>query len=374
MGGYQDTDAPLVSVIIPAYNAERFIARTLESVLNQTYKNIEVLVVDDGSSDRTPEIVHHFAEIDSRITLFQQSNAGVAAARNLAIQHAKGAFIAPLDADDIWYPTNLEKQVQCLAQSDASVGLVYSWSIDIDEADQPVDGFHAARIEGNVFTTLLCHNFIANASATLIRRSCLEKVGGYNCQLRELDAQGCEDWDLYLRIAEAYQFRAVPEFLVGYRKVLSSMSRNYATMARSHALMLQFARKRRPETSEAACRLSASSFYLYLARQSRQQNCYRGTLFWLAKALQSDCVTPAFRYGLYSLLLESFIRLTIKPISALIGKDNYYWVKVKQSFKSVLLWLTTFKSSNPQAGIKLKLLVGQMMHHSIPVVFGNHKV
>ncbi|HEY9862115.1 MAG TPA: glycosyltransferase family A protein, partial [Candidatus Obscuribacterales bacterium] len=102
MGCYQDTDAPLVSVIIPAYNAERFIARTLESVLNQTYQNIEVLVVDDGSSDRTPEIVHHFAEIDARIILFHQSNAGVAAARNLAIQHAKGEFIAPLDADDIW--------------------------------------------------------------------------------------------------------------------------------------------------------------------------------------------------------------------------------------------------------------------------------
>ena len=373
MGCYQDTDAPLVSVIIPAYNAERFIARTLESVLNQTYQNIEVLVVDDGSSDRTPEIVHHFAEIDARIILFHQSNAGVAAARNLAIQHAKGEFIAPLDADDIWYPTNLEKQVQCLAQADASVGLVYSWSTDINEADQVMDGFHAAKIEGNVFTTLLCHNFIANASATLIRRSCLEKVGGYNCQLRELDAQGCEDWDLYLRIAEAYQFRAVPEFLVGYRKVLSSMSRNYVTMARSHALMLKFVQERKLEIPKAIFRLSSSSFYLYLARQSRQQRCYKGTLFWLARTLQVDFITPVFRYGFYSLFFESLLRLIVKEFSALIGPKNYYWLKLKQWKNLILLKLETSDAKSHTVDIQIKLLVGNILHRSMPVLVRGYK-
>lgn len=107
---------PLVSVIIPAYNAEFFIEKTLNSVLSQTYKNIEVLVVDDGSQDRTAEIITSIAKIDSRVFLLQQSNAGVAAARNLAINKCRGEYIAPIDADDIWYPQNLEKQVQCMLQ------------------------------------------------------------------------------------------------------------------------------------------------------------------------------------------------------------------------------------------------------------------
>src|SRR4028118_698519 len=126
---------PLVSVIIPAYNAENFIAKTLETVLSQTYQNIEVLVVDDGSPDTTAEIVKSFVENYSRVSLLQQSNAGVAAARNLAIEKSKGEYIAPIDADDIWYPQNIEKQVQCFLDSDPSVGLVYTWSVDIDEDD-----------------------------------------------------------------------------------------------------------------------------------------------------------------------------------------------------------------------------------------------
>lgn len=105
---------PFVSVIIPAYNAEAFIGRTLESVLAQTYENIEVLVVDDGSRDRTAEIVASFAQKDSRVILLKQQNAGVAAARNLAIEKSRGEYIAPLDADDIWYPSKLDKQVQCI--------------------------------------------------------------------------------------------------------------------------------------------------------------------------------------------------------------------------------------------------------------------
>jgi len=97
---------PLVSVIVPAYNAEAFIAQTLDSIISQTYQNIEILVVDDGSQDRTPEIVESFAQRDQRITLLRQANAGVAAARNLAIEKSNGEYIAPIDADDIWYPQN----------------------------------------------------------------------------------------------------------------------------------------------------------------------------------------------------------------------------------------------------------------------------
>lgn len=167
---------PLVSVIIPTYNADHYIETTLNSVRSQTYKNIEVIVIDDGSQDQTAEIVRSVAQQDGRIILLQQPNSGVAAARNFGIQKAQGELIAPIDADDIWYPENLEKQLQCFLQAEPSVGLVYGWSVDLDKSGLPTGEFRASRIEGEVYKTLICHNFLGNSSASLIRSDCLEKV------------------------------------------------------------------------------------------------------------------------------------------------------------------------------------------------------
>ena len=253
----------LVSVIIPAYNAQQLIARTLMSVLNQTYRHLEVWVVDDGSRDRTAEIVQAIAKQDDRVRLLQQPNAGVASARNLGIRSARGEFIALIDSDDLWYPDALEKLVAQFQRSLPTVGVIYAWSVDIDEHDRPIGGFHAAAINGNVYRTLICHNFLGNASATLIRKECLDRIGGYDTQLKAQKAQGCEDWDLYLRLAEHYEFGVVPEFLIGYRKVASSMSMDFSQMARSQQFMLQIIQKNHPELSGYLYRLSRSSFYLY---------------------------------------------------------------------------------------------------------------
>jgi glycosyltransferase involved in cell wall biosynthesis len=238
-----------------------------------------------------------------------QANAGVAAARNLAIAHAKGEFIAPIDADDIWYAENIERQVQCMLRSDNSVGLVYSWSVDIDESDALLGGFRVAEIQGNVHATLVCHNFLGNASASLMRRSCLEQVGRYNPALRSQKAQGCEDWDLYLRIAAQYEFRVVPEFLVEYRKLSASMSCDYTQMARSHALIMQTVRQQRPELPPFLFRLSSSNLYGYFAHQSHRCQNYRTTLYWLGQVIQADPVTPWIRIGLYLLLIQSLLGL-----------------------------------------------------------------
>jgi glycosyltransferase involved in cell wall biosynthesis len=107
-------DKALVSVIIPAFSAAADIRQTLNSVLAQTYQAIEVIVVDDGSSDATAAIVEEFVTRDTRFQLVRQSNAGVGAARNIAIQRARGKYVAPLDADDLWFPEKLEKQVACM--------------------------------------------------------------------------------------------------------------------------------------------------------------------------------------------------------------------------------------------------------------------
>ncbi|NET90350.1 MAG: glycosyltransferase family 2 protein [Kamptonema sp. SIO1D9] len=354
--------SPLVSVIIPAYNAELFIERTLISVLSQTYLNLEVIVVDDGSSDRTAAIVQDFVMRDDRAILLQQENAGVAAARNLAIAHAQGEFIAPIDADDIWYPENIAKQVQLLANANSSVGLVYSWSIDINENNLPTGDFRAAQIEGNVYKTLLCHNFIGNSSATLIRKTCFDKVGGYSTELKAKNAQGCEDWDLYLRIAECYQFLVVPEFLIGYRKIQGSMSRNYSGMAKSHSLMLEDFRTKHPEISGTLYRLSSSSFYMYLARQSSNFGKHGETLFWLYKSVKIDPLTPIFRYGLYIMASKSILFIASKKIREIwFGKKPYSPELPKQNkVKKRRIKLTDLQKKH--LSIQFKLLVGNSLH------------
>jgi glycosyltransferase involved in cell wall biosynthesis len=307
---------PLVSVIIPAYNAEKFIAKTLESVLFQTYQNIEVLVVDDGSTDTTAEIVKSFVQKDSRVSLLLQSNAGVAAARNLAIEKSKGEYIAPIDADDIWYPQNLEKQVKCLTSSEPSVGVVYSWSVDINEKGLLVTGgFYNSTIEGEVYTALVYKYFIGNASASLIRRVCFAKVGGYSCKLKLENAQGCEDWELSLRIAEHYQFKVVPEYLVGYRQIASSMSSNYAAMAKSYSLIMADVRQQHPEIPSSIYRWSSSNFYIYLAVKSNRSGNHRSTLSWLYRALKEDLLMALLRHNLYLLSIESILKIIVPALN-----------------------------------------------------------
>ena len=364
---------PLVSIIMPAYNAEKFIERTLNSVLSQTYKNIEVLVVDDGSKDRTAEIVKSIAAQDQRVILLQQPNSGVSAARNLAIQKSKGEFIAPIDADDIWYPQNLEKQVQRSIESDASVGLVYCWSIDINEADLPSGEFRASRIEGEVYTTLLCHDFIGNASSVLIRRSCLQKVGGYDCSLKDQNGQGCEDWDLYLRIAEYYEFRVVPEFLVGYRKLPNSMSGDYTSMAKFRDLIWQSIRQKYPNIPSAIYRLSTSSFYMNLARQSSLHGKHKTTLFWLYKSVKTEFFTPFLRLGLYILLIKSLLKLMAQPVTSLIWRDHNAWVKFKQRFKPNKQAITITDLNNRRSNTNFKVLAESALHRLAPMIFGTPK-
>lgn len=320
---------PLISVIIPAYNAEKFIAATLDSVLSQTYPHLEIIVVDDGSQDRTAEIVAAYAQHDRRLTLLRQSNQGVAAARNLAIEQSTGEYIAPIDADDIWYPQKLEKQLALMLHSEPTVGLIYGWSAYINEAGDLTGGKLAAQQVGAVYSHLLAGNFVGNASTPLIRRSCLLQVGRYNLQMKQAEAQGCEDWDLYLRIAEHYQFGLVSEFLVGYRLPNGSMSCQYTAMIKSHALMMEQVRQRNPSLSNALLRLCTAKYYLYLASQSIRWGHHCNTLFCLYQAVRLDPML-LFNYPLYSRVLVSALKFVFQPIAAMFWSDHRAWLQFKQ--------------------------------------------
>jgi glycosyltransferase involved in cell wall biosynthesis len=324
-------DQPLVSVIVPAYNAQAYIHRALESAQSQTYANLEIIVVDDGSTDNTRSIVQEMAQQDSRIKLLQQANAGVAAARNLAIEYSTGQYVAPLDADDLWFPEKIEKQVRRMEEGGPAVGLVYTSSVHIDENTEAVVGADPLWcVEGRVFQAMIYTNFTGNASVPLIRRSYLQEVGCYDPQLRAQGGQGCEDWDVLLRIAERYEFRAVPEYLVRYRAVTGSMSRNSAAMGKSYELVMGRIRKRHPEVPNEVFRWSKSYFSLYLAGGSYGANPGQ-TLYWSLRALRYDPATiliPWFR----KVFFRSLIWCALNPVNSLRKHQStrQQWKKLKE--------------------------------------------
>jgi GT2 family glycosyltransferase len=264
------SNEPVVSVILAAYNAEQFIGDTCASALAQTLSAIEVIVVDDGSTDRTPDIVRELARRDARIRLIVQENLGVAAARNRALEEARGRFIAPLDADDLWAPTKLERQVNRLEEAGPDAGLVYCWWSWIDENGRVLDRSPSWRVEGDVLMSLLEVNFTGGASVPMFRASCVKDAGGFSVALRREGAQGCEDWDLALRVAELHTVVAVQSVLVGYRRHTTSMSAAVDTMRKSQALVLASAVARVSGIPREVLEQSAGQFALYLA----------GVAFW----------------------------------------------------------------------------------------------
>jgi glycosyltransferase involved in cell wall biosynthesis len=242
------TDNDLVSVIVPAYNAAETLDETLRSIRSQTHREIEILVVDDGSKDATVEIAQRHAEQDPRLRLISQENAGVAAARNRGIAESKGEVIAPVDADDLWSPDKIERQLRALREGGERVGLVYAWYAHID-SDGNVRGMVRPMESGDVLEPICFGNFVGNGSSALMRKSAVLEAGGYDPSLRARKAQGCEDFLLYFRIAEKYHFALVADSLTGYRQLPNNMSSDHCQMHRSWVIVGQEMHERHPELS-----------------------------------------------------------------------------------------------------------------------------
>jgi hypothetical protein len=231
-----DTDFPLATVVVPAFNAQATLAETLRAVAAQTYRRIEILIVDDGSTDATPEIAADFCASDSRARLIRKDNGGVASARNRGIAEARGDWVAPVDADDLWHPAKIERQIAAALAAPEAPGFVYCWFRVIDGAGRIIGAGEPWRVEGRVLGRLAYRNVVGNGSALLISRRAALEAGGYDESLRARGAEGCEDVALQLEIAQHHPAAVVPEYLVGYRFQPGSMSRNAGSMARSWEL------------------------------------------------------------------------------------------------------------------------------------------
>ncbi len=285
------TREPIVSVVVPAYNAAAFIGEALVSVLRQTLGSLEVLVIDDGSEDETRAIVERLAREDARVRLVHQENAGVGAARNTGIRLARGVYIAPLDADDVWAPDKLQKQVARMEECGDGTGMVYCWSDLVDDTGRRVGASRPYRVEGQVARALIVRNIVGNASVPLFRAKSLSDVGGYLTRDQQGGAQGCEDWDLSLRVAERHEVRVVAEPLVAYREVASSLSFRAEAMRRSYAIMRDRLRTRNPDLRPSLLRWSAGRFHQYLASMTFKQGDYASTVRHTLRAVVADPVT-----------------------------------------------------------------------------------
>jgi glycosyltransferase involved in cell wall biosynthesis len=199
----------LVSVVVPTYNYGRYLGGALTSVLGQTHPHLEILVVDDGSTDNTPGVVAPFLA-DRRVRYFRRPNGGPAAARNFGVDQARGSLVAFLDADDRWLPAKLEKQLACF-RAPAAPGLVYARRLLIDAEGWQLEYPQPELHRGWVLPRLFRDNFIC-FSSVVVRRELLVEAGGF-----DPDVEHAEDYDLLLRLTQRCRVDYVDEPLVLYR-------------------------------------------------------------------------------------------------------------------------------------------------------------
>jgi glycosyltransferase involved in cell wall biosynthesis len=265
-----------VSVIIPVYQVEKYIEATVKSVLSQTYKDFELLIIDDGSPDKSIEICQQFS--DPRIRIIHQENRGVAAARNHGIREAQGEYLAFLDADDLWMPEKLAKHVEHL-DNNPEVGVSFSRSAFIDEADNPLGIYQMGKLKDITPLDLLCRTPIGNGSVPVIRRQVLEEMkfqdnvygsveDFYFDDDRKLHPS--EDVECWLRIAikTKWKIEGLAEPLTLYRVNPQGFSAQLQKKLSSWETMLEKIRAYAPQEVQKWENIAMAYQYRHLARRA----------------------------------------------------------------------------------------------------------
>ena len=263
-----------VSVIIPVYGVEHYIAVTVQSVLEQTYRNFEILIINDGSPDKSIEVCQEYR--DPRIKIIHQENQGVSAARNTGIRHAQGDYLAFLDGDDIWLPEKLEKHVMHLDTS-LNVGVSFSYSAFIDEAGIPLGIYQTALTEKITPAYISRRNPVGNGSTPVIRREVFEAIayqdnnnGVVEKSYFDRQLHNMEDVECWLRIAiqTNWQIEGIPEVLTLYRVHSAGHSANVINHMKSLERVVEKTRSYAPEIIRE-CENPARAYQLrYLARRA----------------------------------------------------------------------------------------------------------
>ncbi len=252
--------SPRISVVIPAYNAAATLPETLRSVLDQTYSDLEVLVIDDGSTDGTREAAD--ACRDPRVRVHTFANAGQAVSRNRGIALARGEFVAFLDSDDLWTPDKLADQLAALG-AHPKAAVAYSLTDHIDMRGRWLGPCCHHVVNGDAFDEFLKSNFLASGSNPLVRKSALDEVGCFDPALTP-----AEDWDLYLRLAVRHPYVCVPKPQILYRLNPLSASASVRKMERAILGVLEKGKTHGRRVDPAIVERGMPGIYRYLTLRS----------------------------------------------------------------------------------------------------------
>jgi glycosyltransferase involved in cell wall biosynthesis len=252
---------PEITVVIPAYNGEKTIRETIHSLHQQTFQDFEIIVSNDGSKDRTVEVVESIN--DERIKVFSYENRGLPTARNRGITQARGEFITFIDADDLWTSDKLELQLAALKKH-PEAGVAYSWTcfMNVDEQGQPVSFLPAPQysFSGDVYKQLLMGDFILSGSNVMIRREAIDSAGEFEPTLKS-----CEDWDYWLRLAARWPFVVVPKYQILYRRTPGAMSSKVEVMKEASLIAMERAYKAAPPELQYLKKYTLTNFHTYCA-------------------------------------------------------------------------------------------------------------
>ncbi len=272
----------LVSVIIPAYNAARTLKATVQSVFEQTAQNFEIIIVDDGSKDDTAAVARSIK--DARVKVITQANGGASAARNAGIEAAQGEYVAMLDADDLWMPHKLERQLAVL-NSEEEVNAVQSGVYFVNDNLEVISVQPCFESKDALLETLLFQNLPGLMSTLIVKRSVFDKIGCLNTKLIIL-----EDWELAIRLSRYCNFKSIEEPLALYRQFPGNRSKDLSIHIEPGYLILEklFRDPSLPPHIKKRERLVYSTFYTMLSGGAFNVGRYGESLKWGAKALVAD--------------------------------------------------------------------------------------
>lgn len=272
---------PKVSVVIPAFNAAPYLDAAVGSVLAQTFRDVEILVIDDGSTDDTPAVMGRYG---SPVRYVRQVNSGVSVARNRGLELAQGRYVAFLDGDDTWAPRKLERQMPLL---DGSHGTKASYTAFIISGDdlRPAGVRRSGRRSHVLEDLLTLGNVVGTPSSVACDRSLFDEVGGFDPALSQ-----CADWDMWIRLGTVTDFLYIDEPLVTYRQHGSNMSRNPELLERDSLLVLEkgLALPQVPERVRARRRQAFGRNYMVLAGTYFVAGHLRGFLRCVLRSLALD--------------------------------------------------------------------------------------
>ena len=282
---------PIVSVIIPVYNGGEFINKAVESVLKQTYRDFEIIIINDGSTDNTEVIVKQFNDIRIRY-ICHEKNLGLSKARNTGIRTCRGKYIAFLDADDEYLPEKLALQVKRFENISSEVGVVCAWSFNMDQYGKIFSKRFLPKKEGYVFELLLSANPMS-VPTLLIRKECFEKVGLFDS---ELDGQ--EDWDMWMRITKYYKISLIKMPLAKRRIHPNRMSDQFDRKVMTAQRIIE---KHMGELKKR--RRIYSRHYFYIGRRY----CFMGKTVIARKFISKAISLYPFYHYYYILFILSFL-------------------------------------------------------------------